>query len=92
MRHQRERLALGHSLRRELQSLADGAGDLARAAQAGGKAGKAGGKAAKQAAARLEGRRARAREALTQADQFGLDPALAELDASDRAALGLPDS
>jgi hypothetical protein len=84
MRHQRERLALGHSLRRELQNLATGAADLARAAQAGGKA-------AEQAAARLQGRRRRAREALTQADQFGLDPALAELDAADRAALELPD-
>lgn len=85
MRHERERLALGHSIRRELESLAAGASDLARSAQAAGKA-------AEQAAGRLQGRRARAREALAQADQFGLDPALAELDASDRTALGLPDS
>lgn len=84
MRHQRERLALGHSLRRELVSLATGAADLARAAQASGKA-------AEQATVRLEGRRQRASEALSQADQFGLDPALAELDGADRTALGLPE-
>jgi hypothetical protein len=85
MRHERERLALGHALRRELENLAAGAGDLARAAQGAGRA-------AEQAAGRLEGRRRRASEALAQADQFGLDPALSELDAADRAALALPDS
>jgi hypothetical protein len=85
MRHQRERLALGHSLRRELENLATGAAELARSAESGGRA-------AEQAAARLQGRRRRAREALIQADQFGLDPALAELDAADRVALRLPDS
>jgi hypothetical protein len=84
MRFERERLALAHTLRRELGSLAAGAGDLARQAQAGGKA-------AEQAAARLRARRARAREALLQADRFALDPGLQELDGADRRALELPD-
>ena len=84
MRHERERLQLAHQLRRELQTLAQGAGDLARQVQAGGRAGE-------QAAARLESRRVRAREALSQADRFALDPGLAELDAVDRQALALPD-
>jgi len=85
MRHERERLGLAHQLRRELKTLADGAGDLARQAQGQGKA-------ADQAAARLASRRARAREALSQADRFALDPGLPELDAQDRAALELPDN
>jgi hypothetical protein len=85
MRHERERLALAHQLRRELQTLAQGAADLARQAQGNGKA-------AEQAATRLASRRARAREALTQADRFALDPGLAELEPPDRAALELPDS
>jgi hypothetical protein len=84
MRHERERMALANQVRRELQSLAEGAGDLARQAQGSGKA-------AEQAAGRLAGRRARAREALARADRFALDPGLLELDASDRAALELPD-
>jgi len=84
MRHERERLALAHQLRRELQALAQGAADLARQAQTQGKA-------AEQAAGRLAGRRARAREALTQADRFALDPGLAELEPADRSALELPD-
>jgi hypothetical protein len=84
MRHERERMALAHQVRRELQALAEGAGDLARQASGSGKA-------AEQAAARLQGRRARAREALSRADRFALDPGLLELDATDRTALELPD-
>lgn len=85
MRQTRERLSLASAVRRELRGLADGASDLARSAQGNGKA-------AEQAAGRLEARKRRARETLTQADQFALDPGLLELDAQDRVALELPDS
>lgn len=85
MRLERERLALAHAIRRELSQLAAGAAELERSAQGQGRA-------AQQAAARLEGRRARAREALSQADRFGLDPGLAELSQADRLALALPDA
>jgi hypothetical protein len=85
LRLERERLALAHALRRELQTLAAGASDLARQAQAGGKA-------AEQAQTRLASRIERAREALLQADRFGLDPGLAELELGDRQALELPDA
>jgi hypothetical protein len=84
MRQQRERLALGYSLRRELTTLAQGAADLLRAAQGQGRA-------AQRAAVRLAARRHRAEEVLLQADRFGLDPALAELEPQDRQALGLPE-
>jgi hypothetical protein len=84
MRHERERLALGYSLRRELAALAQGAGDLLRAAQGQGKA-------AERAAVRLAARRGRAEEALEQSDRFGIDPGLAELEVHDRQALGLPE-
>jgi hypothetical protein len=83
MRLERERLALGHTIRRELASLAAGAADLARQAAGGGRA-------AEQARVRLEARRGRARDALAQADRFALDPGLAELDPTDRGALELP--
>jgi hypothetical protein len=53
MRHQRERLALGYALRRELATLADGAADLLRTAQGQGKG-------AERAAVRLAARRRRA--------------------------------
>jgi len=84
MRQTRERLSLANAVRRELRAIADGASDLARSAQGNGKA-------AEQAAARLQARRRRARETLTQADQFALDPGLLELDAADRQALELPE-
>jgi hypothetical protein len=84
MRHERERLALGYSLRRELDGLAQGAGELLRAAQGGGKA-------AERAAVRLAARRRRAQDALSQSERFGLDLALAELEPQDRQALGLPE-
>ena len=85
MRFERERLALAHALRRELQTLADGAADLARAAAGSGKA-------SGRAGARLKSRRRRAQSAMADADRFGLDVGLAELDPADRAALGLPDA
>lgn len=44
---------------------------------------------AEHARARLAGRAARAASALELADRFGLDPALAEIDPADRAAVGL---
>lgn len=84
MRQERERLALGYSLRRELGTLAQGAADLLRAAQGQGRA-------AERAAVRLAARRRRAREAVAQADRFGIDPGLAELETQDRQALGLPE-
>jgi hypothetical protein len=84
MRHERERLALGYALRRELAGLAQAAGELFRAAQGHGKAGE-------RAAVRLTARRHRAQELLWQAERFGLDLALAELDPQDRQALGLPE-
>ncbi len=68
-----------------MRGLADGASDLARTAAGNGKA-------AEQAADRLAGRRARAREALTQADRFAIDPGLTELDTTDRATLQLPEN
>lgn len=85
MRHERERLSLATAVRRELRGLADGSSDLARTAAGNGKA-------AEQAADRLAGRRARAREVLTQADRFAIDPGLTELDTTDRAALQLPEN
>jgi hypothetical protein len=84
MRHERERLALGYSLRRELAALAQGSADLLRAARGQGRA-------AERAAVRLAARRRRAQEALEQSDRFGIDPGLAELEAQDRQALGLPE-
>ena len=84
MRHERERLALGYALRRELASLAQGAADLLRAAQGGGNA-------AERAAVRLTARRHRARDLLWQSERFELELALAELEAQDREALGLPE-
>jgi hypothetical protein len=84
MRRERERLALAHAIRRELATLAADASDLHRQAHGAGRA-------AEQAQVRLASRIERAREALSQADRFGLDPGLAELDPQDRAALGLPD-
>jgi hypothetical protein len=84
MHAQREALALAHALRRELATLAEGAADLARQADGNGRG-------AEAARVRLAGRRARATEALTNADRFGLDPALSELDPGDRTALGLPE-
>jgi hypothetical protein len=85
MRHERERLALGHALRRELASLADGAADLLRAAQGQGRG-------AERAAVRLAARRRRAQDALAQSERFGIDAGLSELDPPDRLALGLPES
>jgi hypothetical protein len=82
LRLERERLALAHVLRRELQTLAAGASDLARSAQGSGRATEA-------ARARLQARRRRAAEAVLQAQRFSLDLGLAELDAADRHALGL---
>ncbi len=84
MRHERERLALGYSIRRELAGLAQGAAELLRSAQGQGKG-------AERAAVRLAARRRRAEEALAQSDRFGLDPGLAELETADRQALGLPE-
>ncbi len=84
MRHERERLALGYSLRRELAQLAGGAAELLRAAQGSGRAGE-------WAAVRLAARRDRAQEALSQAERFGLDVGLVELEPQDRQALGLPE-
>ena len=84
MRHERERLALGYSLRRELAALAHGAGELLRSAQGQGKA-------AERAAVRLAARRHRAQDVLWQSERFGLDLALAELEPQDRQALGLPE-
>jgi hypothetical protein len=84
MRHERERLALGYSLRRELATLAQGAADLLRAAQGQGRA--AAGAAVWRAA-----RRRRALDALEQSERFGIDPGLAELEVQDRQALGLPE-
>ncbi|HTW12030.1 MAG TPA: hypothetical protein VME01_04755 [Solirubrobacteraceae bacterium] len=85
MRHERERLALGHALRRELAGLADGAADLLRSAQGQGRG-------AERAAVRLAARRRRAQDAHLQAERFGVDAGLAELDPQDRVALGLPES
>lgn len=85
LRLERERLALAHALRRELEALAAGAGDLARTAQGQGRA-------ADRARVRLVARRHRAQEASMRAERFALDLGLAELDATDREALGLPDA
>jgi hypothetical protein len=83
MRRERERLSLAHAIRRELFTLAQGAGELARKAAGQGRA-------ATQAKARLAGRRRRAMDALTQADRFALDAGLAEIASADREALELP--
>jgi hypothetical protein len=85
LRLERERLQLAYVLRRELGALAGGAGDLARSAQGQGRA-------AEAASARLSARRRRAADAVIQAARFGLDLGVAELDASDREALGLADA
>jgi len=85
MRLERERLALAHALRRELETLAKGAADLARTEQGQGRA-------AERARARLIARRRRAHDALTRAERFALELGLSELDPQDREALGLPDA
>ena len=84
MKRERERLALAHAIRRELANLADGAADLEVQATSRGKA-------AAEAEARLAARRRRAKEALSQADRFGLDPGLGEIATADRHALELPE-
>jgi hypothetical protein len=78
-------LQLSYALRRELEALARGAGELARAA--GGQ-----GQAAERAGARLLARRRRAQEALSRAERFSIDLGLDELDPGDREPLGLGDA
>jgi len=85
LRLARERLQLAYVLRRELDALATGAAELARSAQGAGRA-------ADAARARLQARRRRASEIVRQTERFSLELGLAELDASDRNALGLPDA
>jgi hypothetical protein len=85
IRLERERLALAHALRRELETLAKGAADLARTAQGQGRA-------AERARVRLWARRRRTQQALVRAERFSLELGLAELDPQDREALGLPDA
>src|SRR5581483_3204940 len=77
IRLERERLQLAYVLRRELETLATGAADLARSAQGQGRA-------AERARARLLGRRRRAQRTLERAERFALELGLAELEPQDR--------